>query len=100
MDNENKPTLAELTARLDASKAATEKAYADTAITNLGFTASYAARFALGCLAEPYERGQSYWRVSDESREAVARVLEGLAAAVRSPGEVDEDMSPIRFDEF
>lgn len=100
MENKKEPTLDELTARLNASAAAMEKAYADTAITNLTFTVNYAARFALGCLAEPYERGQDEWRVDDESREVVALVLESIATAVRNPDDVAEDFSPIRFDEF
>lgn len=104
MENELHPdeglSLEELAARLDASKAAYAEAYAGTAITNLAFTATYAARFALGCLAKPYEMGQDAWRVDDESREAVALVLESIATAVRTPGLVAENFSPIRFDEF
>jgi hypothetical protein len=56
-----------------------------TAIVNLEFTATYAARFALGCGAD---------------RETVALVLESLAAAVRDPATVAENMSPILPDEF
>jgi hypothetical protein len=99
MDEDRKLTPEELTARLDASKAAMEKAYADTAINNLQFTAWYAARFALGCLAEPYKRGQSSYHVNPESREAVAMVFDSIAAAIRTQ-DCDEDISPIRFDEF
>jgi hypothetical protein len=102
MESEENPTvkkMAELTERLNASTAAMEKAYADTAITSLQFTCWYAARFALGCLAKPYERGQSSWQVGDEDREGVAMVFDSIAEAIRTQ-DCAEDISPIRFDEF
>ena len=56
-----------------------------TSVVWLQFTTSQAARFALGNGAD---------------RETVARVLEDLAAAIRDPGTVAEDVSPILPDEF
>jgi hypothetical protein len=100
MSEESGMSLEELTARLNASAAKMEAEYAATAITGLQFTVSYAARYALGCLARPYERKQSEWRVNDEDREAVALVFDSMAAAIRDPSLIAEDISPIRWDEF
>jgi hypothetical protein len=85
MEKSGEPTLQELTERLNASHSRMEAAYAATAVTNLAFAVTYAARFALGCGCD---------------RETVVLILEGLAAAVRNPGEVAEDMSPIPYDDF
>ena len=56
-----------------------------TSVVHLQFTATYAARFALGCGVD---------------RETVAMVLEDEAAAIRNPLSIDSDMSPIMPDEF
>jgi hypothetical protein len=85
MEKSGEPTLQELTERLNASRSRMEAAYAATAVTNLAFTVTYAARFALGCGCD---------------RETVAMTLEDLAAAVWNHGEVAENMSPIPYDEF
>jgi hypothetical protein len=52
---------------------------------HLQFTTTMAARFALG---------------AGVAAEDVAECLESLAHAIRCPGDVAEDMSPIRPDEF
>jgi methyl coenzyme M reductase alpha subunit len=57
----------------------------NTAIIHLQFTTSQAARFALGMGVDP---------------EDIAAYLEDLAGAIRDPGSVAENMSPIRPDEF
>lgn len=56
-----------------------------SAFINLQFTTTMAARLALG------------FGIADDD---VAGWLESLAHAIRHPGDVAEDMSPIRPDEF
>jgi hypothetical protein len=68
-----------------ATPAATRRRLAISAVINLEFIVSQSARFALG---------------NGVTAETVAMILEGYANAIRNPGDVAENMSPITPDEF
>lgn len=74
---------AETVARIKAERI--KRAAEITALNHLMGSTTFAARFALG---------------AGVGREDVARVLEDLANAIRNPGDVAEDMSPITLDEI